>query len=200
LRGSNEASYPASLARCLMLWVWWSILYSRSWPELPTILAIWSSLNLISGLLSLARYSVNFSHFHDISSISSFIKLFFMQLDFPWIHWPVPRQALLLQRRCQRAEDPTSISIAFWFFLNFTIFLASSSSSIIISFVLFFTACFSYSFVVTIVAIGSSFHIQGITTGFTGSGALCRDPVKAMVYARHGRELMGWKSPIRESC
>jgi len=29
--------------------------------------------------------------------------------------------------------------------------------------------------------------------------ALAR-PLKCLVYARHGRELMGCKSPIRESC
>jgi len=36
-------------------------------------------------------------------------------------------------------------------------------------------------------------------TGFYGAQQ-SKNPVQWFVYTRHGRELMGWKSPIRESC
>jgi len=38
---------------------------------------------------------------------------------------------------------------------------------------------------------------MGITPGSVGAGFF-GDPLDPIVYARHGRELMGWKSPVRE--
>jgi len=49
-----------------------------------------------------------------------------------------------------------------------------------------------------IMSIGK--NIERMLEGLLRSGSVAKVPLKAVVYARHGREFMGCKSPMCESC